>query len=199
MTPPIRSADVLATFHADIARLRSDWLEPWRALAAAPSLSTSPGPRKWSAIQCLEHVRRVNAPYVGFLDDAILKGKSSGRRPTELFRPGLVGARMTKSLAPRAEAEADGLPRIPLPMPTFGSFDPAKGGAPVEVDVTLAGFDAQLSSLEEVAKRLEQVDLHVRCKTLFPLLKVRLGDAVRFLAAHADRHRVQADRAMASV
>lgn len=198
MAETLRSADVVAGFHADVARLRSEWLEPWRALANHDVLSVRPAPKKWSAIDCLEHTRRVNHPYTRWLGEAVERATARSRRPVEAFRPSLVGARMVRTLRPRAQPAADGRPRLSMPMPTFGSFDPVRTSPPPDVATTLDGFDAQLEAFAGLAKAIEGIDLHVRCRTLFPLLKLRVGDAVRFLVAHADRHHVQAERAIAA-
>lgn len=194
--PPLRSADVLAQAHADLDRYRRDVVEGWRGLDPE-LLKRRPGPAEWSAVDCLEHVRRANGMYLRHLERAVAKAERRGARPVEHFRPGVIGARMRAAMAPR-EPASDGRPRIALRVKTFPGYDPAREGPPKEPAEVLARFSDQLEGFRGLLERLERVDLNVRSRTLLgPLLLLKVGDVVRYLAAHTDRHLVQAARAMA--
>ena len=191
---PLRSADVLADLHADLDRYQRDVLEGWRA-RGDEALTRRPGPRKWCAVDCLEHVRRANALYLNHLERAVAQAEQRGRRAVESYRPGAVGARMRAGMAPR-EAAGDGRPRIALKVRTFKSFDPATQGPPMSPTEALAHFSDQLERWRGVLERMERVDLNVRSNTLLgPFLRLKIGDVARYLVAHTDRHLVQADRA----
>ena len=191
---PLRSADVLAELHADLDRYQRDVLEGWRA-RGDEALTRRPGPRKWCAVDCLEHVRMANALYMNHLERAVAKAERKGRRAVESYRPGAVGAFMRAGMAPRETAE-DGRPRIALKVWTFKSFDPAAQGPPMSPTEALARFSDQLERWRGLLERMEKVDLNVRSNTLLgPFLRLRIGDVVRYLVAHTDRHLVQADRA----
>ncbi|MEM9382452.1 MAG: DinB family protein, partial [Planctomycetota bacterium] len=208
-TPQLRSADVLATFRADLDRHRREVVEGWAGLDDAV-LSARPAPRKWSAIDCLEHCRRANAMYLGHMDRAIAAAEGRGRRPVETFHPGLVGERMRRTLEPGSPAgdpspssgpadarAANAKRRIGLRMKTFGGYDPVKDATPPDPREALRRFDEQLGRMKDMAERMERVDLHTRTNTLVgPLLRLRIGDVARYLVAHTDRHLVQADRAI---
>ena len=193
----LRSADVLAAFRADLERQRGQVLDDWSSLDVA-ALSARPGPKSWSAIDCVEHVRRANAMYLRHMDRAIDQAEQRKRRPVETFHPGAIGERMRRMLEPRPQApEGDGRPGIRARTRTFGSYDPAKDATPPDPAATLDRFGEQLDRMTALAERLERVDLHARTNTLLgPLLRLRIGDAVRYLVAHADRHLVQAERAI---
>lgn len=195
---PLRSADVLATFRADLERHRRQVLEDWKAHDEA-ALTARPAPGKWSAIDCVEHVRRANAMYLRHMERAITGAEERKRRPVETFHPGAIGARMRKSLEPKPQApEKDGRPGIKMRVKTFGSYDPAKDPTPPDPATTLTRFGEQLDRMKALAERMERVDLHVRTNTLLgPLLRLRIGDVARYLVAHTDRHFVQAERAIA--
>lgn len=195
--PALRPADILADFQADLDRYQREVVDAWRGLDEHV-LTARPGPKRWSAIDCLEHVRRANSMYVRHLDRAIAKAERKGRRPVEEFRPGAVGARMRASLAPRPEAPAaDGRARIALKMPTAGAFNPVKDAAPPQPAETLQRFEDQLALMRQLARRCETIDLRVRSQTLLgPFLMLKVGDVLRYLGAHTDRHLVQAERAM---
>ncbi|MEM6571742.1 MAG: DinB family protein [Planctomycetota bacterium] len=205
--PPLRSADVLATFRADLDRHRREVVEGWAGLDDAV-LSARPAPRKWSAIDCLEHCRRANAMYLRHMDRAIAGAESRGRRPVETFQPGVVGERMRRTLEPGPPGaeqpkmledarEANATRRIRLRMKTIGGYDPIKDATPPDPREALRRFDEQLGRMKEMAERMERVDLHTRTNTLAgPLLRLRIGDVARYLVAHTDRHLVQADRAI---
>lgn len=191
---PLRSADVLAELHADLERYRRDVVEGWRE-RGDEALTRRPGPRKWCAVDCLEHVRKANALYMNHLERAVAKAERTGRRAVESYRPGAVGAFMRAGMAPR-EIAADGRPRIALKVWTFKSFDPAAQGPPMNPAEALARFSDQLERWRGVLERMEKVDLNVRSNTLLgPFLRLKIGDVVRYLVAHTDRHLVQADRA----
>lgn len=191
---PLRSADVLAQLHADLDRLRSEVVEGWPDLAPE-ALKRRPAPDKWSAVDCLEHVRKANAMYMGHLERAIARAKRKGRRAVETYTPGFVGERMRVSMAPR-EPDADGRPRVANKVPTTGGYNPLRQGPPRDPAEVLADFAQQLDRWRALAERLEGVDLNVRSHTLLgPLMQLKLGDVVRYLVAHTDRHLVQAKRA----
>ena len=93
-------------------------------------------------------------------------------------------------------AEKRGVPASAIPRREYedvGAFNDA-------LHKTLERFDQQLERMRAIGERMERVDLHVRTATLLgPLLKLRIGDVLRYLIAHTDRHLVQAERAMARV
>lgn len=195
----VRSADVLATFQSDLARQRRT-VEDWRREHDDEALTRRPSPRRWSAIDCLEHVRRANGLYLKAMDRALTGAERRGKRPVEEFRPGAVGTFMRNTLRPRTEEPTqDGRPKIARRMPTAGNFDPTKDAIPPDPGRTIDAFLGQLDRMTELAQRLEGVDLHVRTNTLLgPFLRLRMGDVARYLMAHTDRHLVQAERAIAS-
>lgn len=197
MSPaPLRSADLLATFRADLDRMRREVIEGWRAHTDT-TLSTRPAPRTWSAIDCIEHVGRSNSIYLRHIDSAI--ERAGGRRPpVATFHPGAVGGLMFRTLQPKPAAQPDdGTRQVRTKMPTLGSFDPTKDADPPDPKETLDLFGQQLEQMSAIAERMERVDLHLRTKTLLgPLLQLRIGDALRYLVAHIDRHLVQAERAI---
>jgi hypothetical protein len=196
--PALRSADVLATFRADLDRHRRLVLEQWRR-HGDEVLAARPAPGKWSAVDCVEHVRRANAMYLRHMERAIAGAEERKRRPVETFHPGAIGERMRRSLEPKPAAPAaDGRPGIRMRVKTFGGYDPVKDASPPDPAETLQRFGQQLDRMKALAERMERVDLHVRTNTLLgPLLRLRIGDVARYLVAHADRHFVQAERAMA--
>lgn len=194
--PPLRCADVLARAHGDLDRYHRDVVEGWRGLDPG-RLKRRPAPTEWSAVDCLEHIRRANGLYMRQLARAVAAAEHRGSRAVETYRPGVVGARMRAAMAPR-EAAGDGEPRIAWKVRTFGGYDPAKEGPPREPVEVLARFSDQLEELRALVERLERIDLNTRTRTLLgPFLLLKAGDVVRYLAAHTDRHLVQAARAMA--
>lgn len=201
MSPaPLRSADVLATFQADLERVRSQVYGDWKSHDTA-LLTQRPAPRKWSAIDCLEHTRRANRLYIKPLEKALTRAEAKGQRPVETFSPSAMGARMRAKMQPQTQAPAasDGRPQLKLKLPTVGSADPTKDPSPPEPQPTLDAFAAQLDQMLSLARRAERVDLNRRVTGFFgTVLRLRIGDVLRYLIAHTDRHLVQAERAIDS-
>ena len=189
---PLRSADVLATFQSDLTRHRAV-LEGWRD-RPSDLLTARPSAKSWSAVDCVEHVRRANSMYLRHMDAAVSRAETKGRRAVESFTPGRVGAHMRRTLAPRRDGEQV---RVTWKMPTLGAFNPVKDSTPLDLDQVFTSFEAQLDAMRTMGQRLERIDLSVRTKTLLgPLLWLKVGDVVRYLVAHTDRHFVQAERAI---
>ena len=191
----MRTADALAALHADVERHRRIALDGWRALPEEVVLRR-PAPRSWSAVECLEHIRRANDMYLGHMERATAGAERRRRLPVEEYRPGALGRRIAAALAP-APAPADAPPRIRFKGPTLGSYDPRRDAAPVPADETFDRYAAQLDRILGLLERFERVDLHTRSNTLLgPLLRLRLGDMMSYLVAHTDRHLAQGQRAI---
>ncbi len=143
-------------------------------------LNWSPAPGKWSIAQCLVHLNSVDRAYVRRLERGIEEARERGRTGVGKIRYGLLERWLIRSMEPPPRR------RFPAPRPVV----PAADHDPEAVEKFLATQDR----LIELLQLANGVDV-VRTKIVSPLsklLKLRLGAAFAFLAAHDRRHLWQA-------
>lgn len=155
-------------------------------------LQHTPGPGRWSAAQCLEHLNTYGRFYLPALEQAIARGEQHNSRPAPLFRSSWIGAWFTRLMEP----EADGRLRSRMKSP--------KGHLPsVQPDVVsvLREFIQQQEQMESLLLRAEKVNIQqLKVPTsLSRFIKLSAGDTFCFLTAHIRRHILQAERAIGSM
>lgn len=147
-------------------------------------LNTQEAAGKWSMLQCLKHLSIANNIYVENIEKAL--GKYP-QKPEETFSSHWKGDYFTKMISPRENGE------VKNNMKTFKSMDPAKALKPKE---TIDEFFKTHRKLIDLMRQSANYSLNkVKVPTaLGPLVKLRLGDAFRFLLGHLDRHVLQLKR-----
>lgn len=146
-------------------------------------LNWSPAPGKWSIAQCLVHLNAVDRAYVQRLERGIEEARERGLLGGGKVRYGLLERWLIRSMEPPPRR------RFPAPRPAV----PAAEDHDPEV---VGRFLATEERLIELLQLANGVDV-VRAKIVSPLsklLKLRLGAAFAFLAAHDRRHLWQARR-----
>lgn len=148
------------------------------------TLNTQEAAGKWSILQCLKHLSIANSIYVETITKAHAKYPKT---PAETFSSHWKGDYFTKMISPRENGV------VKNNMKTMKSMDPGKAMNPKE---TIDEFFATHRKLIELMKKSENYNLNkVKVPTaLGPLVKLRLGDAFRFLLGHLDRHVLQLKR-----
>jgi hypothetical protein len=153
----------------------------------AAELTKQPGPGKWSALQCIDHVVRTNQAYIGLIRNGARDAIARRRLATRPFKYGWLERIVIWAVEPP--------PRIHVQTPS-----PAVDPAP-ELDVE-AVREAYEHMYEEFRRCLQEA-------TTANLRKVRIsspfarrigGDAVGVigvLLAHERRHLYQARKAAA--
>ncbi len=137
---------------------------------------------KWSVVQVLEHLNAFNRHYLPAIDKAFSEHQGS---PSAWFNSGYWGEKFTKSMKPTNVFE------IKNKMKGMKKFSFPNS---LNVDTVLNEFYGQqekLLHLLDVAKSKDLSSIHIPI-TLTKLIKLRLGDAFRFLIAHEQRHMIQA-------
>ncbi|WP_116108035.1 DinB family protein [Lewinella sp. IMCC34191] len=146
-------------------------------------LRERPAAGNWNALECLEHLNRLNAPYHDRIHAAL---EVAGDKPAVAsFTSSWVGNKMAASMKPVPGTR---------PVPTLKKMNPA--GATLDRSV-LDRFLADERQLRAFIDRAREVDLN-RVKIRSPLawiLRLRLGDTLRLLVHHDWRHLEQACRA----
>ena len=141
-------------------------------------LNRKQAPDKWSVLECFEHLNRYNRFYNPELEQALeRKGKASA------FHPGWLGNYFVRTVSPENAK----------PMKTMAHLNPTGSqlGLPV-----LEEFIQHQRHLLELLTRAKSANLNHRAVRVevFRLLRMKTGDALRFLVAHQQRHLQQALR-----
>lgn len=152
-----------------------------------------PSSKRWSAFECVEHVNIALRHYIKHIDKGISKSIAKGQAPKEDYRPGFLGERFARFLAPREGIVRNRVKTLPAFRPVVSSN--AKG------QESLDDFRRMMDHLGDLAARSAMVDLD-KTRVASPagaLLRFKLGDAFYIVLAHNERHLLQARKAMEAV
>ena len=146
-------------------------------------LNWRPTPEKWSVAECLEHLNIYSRYYNPAMEKAIQE--KSHLLFVEEFKSGWVGDFSIKSVHPDNTKKQKTLKRL----------DPIQSELPATV---LEDFLTHQQQLRDIISKSRSVNLN---KIKIPaevakLLKLRLGDCLRFVVAHEQRHIRQAKAAL---
>ena len=142
-------------------------------------LNWKPTPEKWSVSECLEHLNIYSRYYNPAMEEAI---QEKSHLPfIEDFTSGWIGDFSIKSVHPDNTKKQKTLKRL----------DPVQSELPPTV---LEDFLTHQQQLRDIISKSRTVNLN---KIKIPaevakLLKLRLGDCLRFVVAHEQRHIRQA-------
>ncbi len=139
----------------------------------------------WSILECLEHLNLYGDFYLPEIETQILKTPSTTAN-AEVFKSGWLGNYFANSMRPKADGSVN-------KMKTFKDKDPAASNLPIS---TIDRFIKQQESLLNYLKQAQKLDL-TKLKTGITLtkwIKLRLGDTLRFVVYHIERHMLQAGR-----
>lgn len=136
----------------------------------------------WSIAQCLEHLNRYGNYYLPAIKQQLQKSK--GGSSSNTFTPSWLGNYFTKMMEP-----ATGTKKIKA----FKAYIPPAG---LDAQVVIVKFTGQQQTLLNLLQQSRQADLN---KVKIPIsiskiLRLRLGDVLRFVVAHDERHLQQAAR-----
>lgn len=156
------------------------------------ALQHTPGPGRWSAIQCLEHLNTYSRFYLPALDKAITVAEKHNSRPAPLFRSSRIGAWFTRLMEPGADGQLRS--RMKSPKGHLPSVQP-------EVAPVLLEFMQQQEQMENLLLRAGKVNIRqIKVRTsLSRFIKLSAGDTFGFLTAHTRRHILQAETAISSM
>ncbi|WP_346236555.1 DinB family protein [Niabella insulamsoli] len=148
------------------------------------TLQQRPGPDSWNALECIEHLNRYGHFYLPEIEKR-LQQYQGGAAPG--FRSGLLGNYFAKTMWPKEKLNK---------MKTFRAMNPSN--TPVDRNVIEVFIDQQQTMLK-LLKRCTHADLN-KIKTsvsISAFIKLRLGDSLRVVIYHNERHIRQAKKAMA--
>lgn len=132
----------------------------------------------WSMLECLEHLNRYGDFYIPEMDQKI---ESSKHPFNSVFRSGILGNYFAKSMLPKEKLNK---------MNTFKSMNP--NGSNLDKQ-TIDRFLNQQYQLLQVLEKAASANL-TKIKTGITIskwIRLRLGDTLRVVIYHTERHVVQ--------
>ena len=151
-------------------------------------LLRKPAPDKWSVAQCLEHLNRYGLHYLPAMQSRIDDALARGSRPEPTFRAGWLGDFFVRTVQPMNT----GSPRANRKYPAPKAYDPDRTGTTTAE--ALPSFLRQQQTTLELLERAQRVNLEsIRVPiSITNLIQLRLGDCLRFVIVHNQRHVQQA-------
>jgi len=156
----------------------------WRPLPVE-QLNTRPATDAWSTLECLEHLNLYGDYYLPAMQQQMGKSKFA---PQQHFRSGLLGNYFANSMLPKAKLNK---------MKTFQDKNPA--GSQLDAGA-LERFIQQQELLLQILEQARNTDIG-RVKipiTLSKWIRLKLGDTLRFVIYHNERHIQQARRCLSA-
>lgn len=147
-------------------------------------LNWKESPQSWSILECLEHLNRYGDFYIAEINKCIMDSKT---KSTEFFNSGWIGNYFAISMLPKKKLNK---------MKTFKNMNPS--GSQLN-GATIDKFLMQQKEILNILKNAQSVDL-TKTKTSISISKwiqLRLGDTLRVLIYHNERHILQAQKVMA--
>ena len=156
------------------------------------SLSIKPSEKRWSALQCFEHMNLTNDYYLKQLSSSLEQDQTDF--VDKAYQPSFLKNFMVEGMKPKNG-------NISNKIKTFKSVKPLAEreiGAIVKSKVVFADFFEDLDRLVLIAEEFKRIDgQRIKVNTLLgPILKMKGIDALRFLLAHNERHLLQAKNAL---
>ncbi|MET3730713.1 DinB family protein [Moheibacter stercoris] len=142
-----------------------------------------PNENSWNALECLEHLNYYGNFYLPEIEQQM---KSSNFSHSEHFHSGILGNYFAKSMLPKSKGGK---------MKTFKEMNPI--GKNLDHSV-IEHFISQQEKLRELLNLAHQKNL-TKIKTSISIskrIKLRLGDTLRIVIYHNERHLQQAEKTL---
>lgn len=136
---------------------------------SAAKLNARPGPKRWSALECLEHLNRYAEHYLPRLSARVV---STEIAPKRAYKPGLLGKPFALSMHPARRNR-----RLSSP----GNMNPL--GSRLDPEAVAGAFRQNMNVYLEVLRRLEGKGLRGNRVPVsaFPIVRLHLGDMLHTL------------------
>jgi hypothetical protein len=180
-------AKALLTELAEITEASTITAKQLRSLSAA-QLNYKTDPESWSILECIEHLNLYGNFYLPEIEKQILAQK--GHAPGTIFKSGILG----NYFAELMRGKNGQIKKMKSPK----DKNPVHSRLSV---TTIERFIKQQERLLGILRLAGSVDL-TRTKTaisLTKLIKLRLGDTLRFFIYHIERHIAQARKVQSGI
>ncbi|GAA3569028.1 DinB family protein [Snuella lapsa] len=137
----------------------------------------------WSVLECIEHLNRYGDFYIPEITKRI---NTSKHKHSEVFKSNWLGTYFSKSVSYNENLNK---------MKTFKSMNPLNSSLNSQ---TLEKFISQQHQIIELLDKSKDVSLD-KTKTAISIskfIKLRLGDTLRVLIYHNERHIMQAEKTL---
>lgn len=144
-------------------------------------LNYKPTEDTWSTLENLEHLNRYGRFYIPEIKNRIRQSQHSS---SDHFKSSWLGNYFAQSMLPKEKLNT---------MKTFKSMNPAGSTLSIEV---VEEFFTQILELQEILSNLQDINLS-KVKTSISIskwIKLRLGDTLRVVIYHMERHMKQIRR-----
>ena len=180
------TADFFDQLTNDLLLLRVVAQQRFRPLNAE-ELNRRPGPGRWSAGQCLEHLNIMGGYVLPTIAARVVRAQARGSKPAATIKQGYIGHRLVEAMRTPTSAKA---------YPSPQRYTPT--GTRLTRTVTEV-FSRQLDELLRLVLLARQVNANaIRIpNAVFPLLLLRLTDQLELLVVHLQRHVAQAEAVLA--
>ena len=151
-----------------------------------------PGPDRWSAAECVEHLNLTSKAYVPLLRDAVSRARKSSDPPRKHYRRDPLGWFMSMMIGPIRHLGKLHMPRVK----TLPPFVPKAGRSKSEILSDFVRLQAELAALIRSGDGLPLDGV----KILSPFggrMKYSAYSALVIVARHQHRHIDQAEAAAA--
>jgi uncharacterized damage-inducible protein DinB len=177
----LKTEDLLQQLRTDVERIRAA-AQFFKDSDRHKMVYTPNAAEKWSVVQILEHLNAYGRFYLPAIQKAMTEKPTSR---SAWFQSGFWGDYFTKSMKPVNVYEIKNRMKA-MKAYTFSNS--------LNVDTVLNEFVQQqdeLLRLIDLSQHVSLEDVKVPI-TITKLIKLKLGDTLRFLVAHEQRHMIQA-------
>ncbi len=179
--------ELLSGLHDRIEVIRNN-MQPFLRLTD-DYLTRRPAPGKWSVAEIFEHLNIMHGSFLRSIGKVMSDAPINAR---EMFNSGWIGNWIYNKMMPRPDGTV------------FKMRTPRKFRAPatrLDAKAVLDTFMKQLDEFDHVLELCNYVDLQkMKLPLAYPRgLKLRLGDGLRFIVAHSERHLLQARNALSQI
>lgn len=175
-----KSEELLNELAQDVRRIKE--AAQFFTAADKNKMVYTPEKGRWSVVQILEHLNAYNRHYLPVIEKEL---SLITHDASAWFTSGYWGEKFTKMMKPDNVYEVKNKMKTQKKMSFSNSLN---------VDTVLTEFLAgqdKLLQLLEMARGKDLAKIHIPI-SLTKLIKLRLGDTLRFLIAHEQRHMIQA-------
>lgn len=142
-------------------------------------LNQKASPQAWSALECIEHLNYYSAFYIPEIEKVL---NSATPIKNGEFKAGIIGNYFANSMKIKSKLNK---------MKTFRAMNPVYSSINDSVIQNFQNYQFETLSILEQAKKFNLRELKTNI-SISKLIKLRLGDTLRVLVYHNERHLAQA-------